>query len=68
LKHCNEALNIQAQLTNIGAGMADEDVAICILQNIPPSFESIVNLLEMNEGDLTTALSACSDERSLEEK
>jgi len=40
LQHCNHALQLQAKLTSIGAIVEDEDVAICILQNLPKSFKT----------------------------
>ena len=54
LHHCNHALQIQAKLVNIGAGMDDEDIAICILQSLPKNYERIVTHLEMSDRALTS--------------
>ena len=54
LQHCNKVLGLQAELTSIGAAMADEDLSVCLLHSLPKSYEHIVTYMEMNDRELHT--------------
>ena len=54
LQHCNKVLGFQAELTSIGAAMADEDLSVCLLCSSPTSYEHIVTYMEMNDRELHT--------------